>query len=544
MKAPRISLICLAAVWLAGPARAQENGGEAAVVYNSNSAASKNVAEHYAERRAVPASQVIGLPLPEAETISRADFENRLQQPLWNELKRRKLFSYTDPAAGGAAKGGITGSAIRYAVLCYGVPLKIAPESGRDEAAAAKLPLELRRNEAAVDSELALLPVLDLKLPITGMTGNPFFLATNRSALHPTNGVLMFARVDGPTPAIAMGLVDKAMHAEKEGLWGRAYFDLRGLTNTSYKVGDDWLRSAAEASKSFGFETIVDSANRTFPPSAPLSDIALYFGWYDQSVSGPFTNGMAQFRPGAIAYHLHSFSSRVLRVTDTWWTGPLLGAGATATMGCTEEPYLQGTPQIHIFLSRLLFLGFSFGEAAYAAQSALSWQVTVVGDPLYRPFAKSQKERYMELEAGRSRDLEWSMQMWLNVLLGQGAPFEQVLQFYRENPETQNSAVLREKLADLHRSRGQFIEAIEHYLAALKLEARPVPRLRISLAAAALLSSQDRSQEAYALYQQVLREHPAYADKRDLYQKLARIAQGLGKPEEAAQYDRLAKDPA
>jgi len=30
----------------------------------------------------------------------------------------------------------------------------------------------------------------------------------------------------------------------------------------------------------------------------------------------------------------------------------------------------------------------TFGEAAWAAQPVLSWQTTVVGDPLYRPFAK------------------------------------------------------------------------------------------------------------------------------------------------------------
>jgi hypothetical protein len=30
--------------------------------------------------------------------------------------------------------------------------------------------------------------------------------------------------------------------------------------------------------------------------------------------------------------------------------------------------------------------GYTFGEAAWAAQPVLSWQTTVIGDPLYRPF--------------------------------------------------------------------------------------------------------------------------------------------------------------
>ena len=47
--------------------------------------------------------------------------------------------------------------------------------------------------------------------------------------IKPENGVMMVARLDGPSPEIAMRLVDQAMEAEREGLWGRAYFDSRGF---------------------------------------------------------------------------------------------------------------------------------------------------------------------------------------------------------------------------------------------------------------------------------------------------------------------------
>src|SRR5207247_11155568 len=69
------------------------------------------------------------------------------------------------------------------------------------------------------------------------------------ASLHPTNGILMVTRLDGPTAAIARGLVDKAIQAETDGLWGRAYFDVRGLTNGSYKLGDDWIRSEEHTSE-------------------------------------------------------------------------------------------------------------------------------------------------------------------------------------------------------------------------------------------------------------------------------------------------------
>ena len=54
-------------------------------------------------------------------------------------------------------------------------------------------------------------------------------------------------------------------------------------------------------------------------------------------------------------------------------------------MGCVYEPFLQFTPNIAIFLESL-GNGYTFGEAAWASQLALSWQTTVIGDPLYQPF--------------------------------------------------------------------------------------------------------------------------------------------------------------
>jgi hypothetical protein len=51
-------------------------------------------------------------------------------------------------------------------------------------------------------------------------------------------------------------------------------------------------------------------------------------------------------------------------------------------MGCVHEPYLSCTPQLPVFAARLIYDRMTFGEAAYAAQPVLSWQTTVVGDPL------------------------------------------------------------------------------------------------------------------------------------------------------------------
>ena len=175
-------------------------------------------------------------------------------------------------------------SKIRYLVLCYGMPLRIEKDPDLKELAAESMRVEFRRDEAAVDSELACLPAVNQKNPLSGPLVNPMHAATNALAINPTNGVLMVARLDGPTPAIARGLVDKAIEAETTGLWGRAYFDLRGITNAEYKPGDDALRKGAEICRHLGFETVIDNVEPLFPAEFPMSQIGIYCGWYSENI--------------------------------------------------------------------------------------------------------------------------------------------------------------------------------------------------------------------------------------------------------------------
>ena len=56
------------------------------------------------------------------------------------------------------------------------------------------------------------------------------------ASLNPTNGILLVARLDGPSAEIARGLVDKAVQAERDGLWGRAYFDARGIAQVGHEL--------------------------------------------------------------------------------------------------------------------------------------------------------------------------------------------------------------------------------------------------------------------------------------------------------------------
>jgi uncharacterized protein (TIGR03790 family) len=520
--------------------RAAEPGEEAVVVFNARLGDSRAVAAHYASVRHVPARQVLGLKLPTGENMTREEYRDELQMPLLNFLERERLFVFeprADPPGSGRPRTELKEARIRYAVLCYGVPLRILEDAALSEPDESRIPAEIRgRNGAAVDSELTLLPWSREKVRRDGWQRNPCYAATNAALLNPTNGVLIVARLDGPEAGVAMRLVDKAMEAETNGLWGRAYFDLRGLTNGALKEGDDWIGSAAKTARRYGFETVVDERPETFSAGFPMSQIALYAGWYDGNVSGPFTRLQVEMMPGAFAYHLHSYSAHTLRTTNQNWCGPLLALGATATMGCIDEPYLQATPDLGVFFSRWLIRGFTYGEAACAAQQAVCWQTTVVGDPLYRPFGKDPRALHEELIRRHSPLVEWSDLRWVDVNLAAGAAAEKYIQFLETEASGRQSAILSEKLADLDEAAGKPDLAIKAFRQALAFHPTPQTRVRLMLALGDLLVASGQEPEALKLYNEFQKNTPDYPEALALWQKMRTLAEKLGKNAQAARY--------
>jgi tetratricopeptide (TPR) repeat protein len=249
-----------------------------------------------------------------------------------------------------------------------------------------------------------------------------------------------------------------------------------------------------------------------------------------------------EFVPGAFAYHLHSWSAEFVRNPDARWVGPLLAKGATCTMGCVYEPFLQGTPDIVAFLGRWLFEGASFGEAAYVSQKMLSWQTTVVGDPLYRPFHTKPQLQHEALEKSHSTNLDWSILRVVDINLDTALPPEQAISFLRERPEIKTSALLNEKVGDILKSKGKWLDALDPYERALKLNPTPQQRLRISLVLAPMKNNLGDGQRAYEIYQGLIRDYPDYPDLLKLYQKILPLADKFGKPGESAEYTKRVQE--
>lgn len=359
------------------------------ILANADDPESRELARRYAQFRGVPADNIVALPLPAGETISWREYAERLHNPLQAELLRRGWLEGTamDVVDGaGRRQAAVSSHRISYLVVCRGVPLAIAHEPGLDEGRRkAGIRPEFRTNAAAVDSELSLLPMAE-RDP-AGWVPNPLFATVPNPRWPPP--VIKVARLDAPTLAQAIGLVEGALEAERNGLRGRAIFDLGGPE----AEGDRWLEDTLTVAQTLGFEMEVERTGATLPAETDVGGAALYFGWYAPDANGPFVSAEPRLARGAIAMHLHSLSARSLRrETDAGWAAPLVAKGAAATVGNVAEPYLQLTHRPDLLL-RALARGATLGDAAYEALPALGWMGVLVGDPLYRPFPGALRAR-------------------------------------------------------------------------------------------------------------------------------------------------------
>jgi len=340
------------------------------------------IASHYAEVRHVPAANIIALKAPLAETISWKEFVATLWVPLEAELVKRGWIDaipmdlFDDV---GRRKYAVSGHRIEALIVCSGIPLRIDndPTLYKDQPPYTDH-AQFRTNAGAVDSEFSLLAQNDY--PINASIPNPLF-GNVRPTEYARAQIVKVSRLDAPTMAEAMHLVDLAVEAERTGLVGRAYVDIAG----PHDNGNRWLETTASLIATMGIDLSVSRGPGTLPATARIDAPALYFGWYAPDLNGPFALPGFRFPPGAIAVHIHSFSAQTLRSDSEGWSGPLIARGATATLGNVFEPYLEYLHRPDYFMEALA-RGYDLVDAAFYALPVLSWQAIVIGDPLYRPF--------------------------------------------------------------------------------------------------------------------------------------------------------------
>ncbi len=522
-------LFALSLAFLPWTTRAAEDWTERLlIVANKSLPESVALARYYAERRSIATNRIFLVTCPQTMEITRQQFNDTLRDPIERHLEER-----------GWLVSGERGEARRnecwLLVLCWGVPLKIAADPTLQEKAAESMRSLFRRNEAAVDSELTTLPAG--RVMLTGPRGNPFY----KMEFFPpaSRRMMMVARLDGPNVAVARALVDRALAAETTGLLGRAYFDVRGSQDPGYKVADDYFRAAYEMARRAGIESVLDEKEEIFPVDYPMTEVAIYAGWYAGQLAGAVGRPDFRFRPGAIVHHIHSFSADTM---NSGWVGPCLARGAGAAVGNVYEPYLQLVLNSQIFFERLL-AGHNFAESAYAATPALSWQQTVVGDPLYRPFPFGVDEQVNRLEAVRHPDCAWAYLRKANTLIIAGKTSEAIGYLAQKNA-AQPNPILDEKLGNLYDQARSAQEAVAAYARARAAYRDIHDIVRVSNSLANLLVKLDKAPDALAILDQLIRKYPNYEGRRALVKNASTLAASLGDRGKLNYYSRLVPPPA
>ena len=379
---------------------------EVMVIANTRANDSLDLAEYYMQQRHIPVKNLIKIRTTWKEHCSRETYDEEIRNPIREAL---------------ATLGGE--KRIRCLVTMYGVPLAIEPPRPEDNVQAAQLKQRLQvlnkeqkgakdnrlveivkekkqieqqvaqgekmDSRAAVDSELAL--VLAGDYPLEGWLPNPYFLGfREQKTLLKRDTVLMVSRLDGPDPATVRRLVDDALFAEKKGLQGRAYFDARWPKPAEkkldgYALYDASLHTAAERLRTSGrMEEVKLDARDTLFQKGDCPQAALYCGWYSL---GHYVDAFTWVR-GAIGYHIASAECATLKQKDSQvWCKRMLEEGVAATIGPVYEPYVQAFPLPDLFFLTLTEGYLSLAESYLVSLPYLSWQMVLIGDPLYQPFA-------------------------------------------------------------------------------------------------------------------------------------------------------------
>ncbi len=403
------------------------------VLANEDDESSVEIAEYYLGKRRIPKENLILLPVSPKEEISWSVFLEEIYNPLrsvlvedeWIEAIPSELLDSM-----GRRRYGVTGHRIDYLVICRGVPLKIKEDTERLEIESdSGFKPAFRTNRSSVDGELAL-----MAHPSHGLTGwvmNPLF-GQKHPDLYLRQQVIKVARLDGPTPTDVRRLIDSALLAENRGLMGRAYVDEGGR----HPRGDEWLREVRLGILPLGYDLGTETSSRTFSQLDRFDAPALYFGWYADSITGPFLNPGFRFPPGAIAVHIHSSSAATLRQAGAHWCGPFVALGVAATVGNVYEPYLEFTHHLNGFFKALAD-GLSLGDAAYYSLPALSWQAVLIGDPLYQPFAVNLDIQLSEVGEDNSPVGQYAFIRKMRLLRSSGK-FVEAIEWgkrgYRESP--------------------------------------------------------------------------------------------------------------
>ena len=499
------------------------------IVVNRNDPDSLAIGQYYARQRGVPETNIVQLNAPTEETISISQYVETVANPLLNALLDNNWIRAVKDSSEdryGRERLSVSVHDISFVVLIRGVPLRINNDPTSIDEKPEQVPDHLRVNRGSVDSEIALL-LAPPGMSMTALFPNPYF---GKSAISATdaNRILRVSRLDGPTSADVISLIDRTLEAEEIGMMGRTYIDTGG----PHETGDAWLRAAGEIAEAAYFDVDFETSKRAMDFRDRLDAPAIYMGWYRPNAYAQWRAPRWPVPAGAIGFHLHSYSATSVRDPKTW-LGAFVSQGYCATFGNVFEPYLEFTHRPQVLLAHLI-AGGNFGDAVMLSLPALSWQAVAIGDPLFRPFR-------VDLKAQITKSTDSAFAPYASIreinrqLVEEGS--EAAIVFARSKFISQPSLALAYRLAQLYASVNENDKAIEVLSVIRYMTTFSLDEYVLVQKIANFLNARDNEKLALELYKNILQERNLDKQLRiSLYEGGAPIAEGQGEPTTASRW--------
>jgi uncharacterized protein (TIGR03790 family) len=369
-KIPRWSLVffflfCFFLLWIVPAAQATLEPSQVLILVNKDTEISSQVAKMYQRLREIPSNNILSLSLGTNRQITPEQYWEHAAGPI-------KKYLEANPQ-------------IECILTTSGVPYTIQATDIKDDG-------------SAFDNELAQV-LREEPSNRQRRQPNPLYLyGMNSYGINDPRKLKMLyvVRLDGPDLKTITRMVEDAVAVEKAGLEGPVFGDARGLDGaTEPAEADASIRAAIDRLSGAGFEATLDLKEETW--TQPKGEVgnqaagaAFYVGWYSfrnfQDIFGQ--QGLAK---GAIAWHIASGEAAdIWSPNEKGWCVNLMRRGAAVTLGPVREPYVDAFPRGDVFVERLL-AGETIAESYWLALPHVSWEMVILGDPLYRPFGLKPK---------------------------------------------------------------------------------------------------------------------------------------------------------
>lgn len=327
------------------------------VIYNADIPDSVLWATDYAERRNVPLVNRVGISLAPDEVVSEAAFDT-LVAAIDSHLVANGL------------EDGIT------TILCgYGVPGGVLRPDGLIDPLAARLQ---RMDGSTVE------------------TTNPLHSPDPRTIARPNlsnlTGDRVVARIDAPTLADAIAILDRAEAIEAAALSGNAdgggaiYLDPYPPAGSVYELRrdqmTDWAIGLDRQRLRLPIHLPSDPGGGSEPQFNAIENDGFFWGWIQSTPPTDFFGASAGRRAFAVQLSPDHVTAPTLRDSnDDSWASRSFAAGYAAAAGSTRVFTPTAVPRVEPFFEALR-LGWTLGEAWHVASPLLRSGLVLVGDPL------------------------------------------------------------------------------------------------------------------------------------------------------------------